>query len=303
MRVIPPVTITQAMLTSSTIAEPDAGETAWVSGTTYAIGDVRIRTSTHRQYRRATAGAGTTPPESDATNWQDIGPTNRYNMLDRNRSTRSSSASPLTVVITPGVRFDSLGLCGMVNVDSAAITITNGASTLYTKTLTLKSRAGGSFFNYFFGGFTRKSLAVLFGLPLNAGNVLTITFTASSGNVQVGAVILGLSQYVGKAVYGASDSALNYSNVTRSTIDGTATFNSVANIPANKFSLLVEKQHLNNCRALREKLNGVIALYVGLETDGDDYFEALTKLGFARSWTNFIEYPTHYKAEMEIEEL
>jgi hypothetical protein len=39
MRVIPPLTITEARLTSSTAPEPGVGEAAWASGTTYAIGD------------------------------------------------------------------------------------------------------------------------------------------------------------------------------------------------------------------------------------------------------------------------
>lgn len=42
---------------------------AWVSGTTYAIGDVRYSPITFYAYRRKTAGAGTTDPSSDTTNW------------------------------------------------------------------------------------------------------------------------------------------------------------------------------------------------------------------------------------------
>lgn len=41
----------------------------WVSGTTYAIGDVRRSTVNTHPYRRITAGAGTTDPSADATNW------------------------------------------------------------------------------------------------------------------------------------------------------------------------------------------------------------------------------------------
>lgn len=41
----------------------------WVSGTTYAIGDVRRSPANGYPYRRLTAGAGTTDPSADATNW------------------------------------------------------------------------------------------------------------------------------------------------------------------------------------------------------------------------------------------
>lgn len=41
----------------------------WVSGTTYAVGDVRYSPVDYQSYRRKTAGAGTTDPSSDSTNW------------------------------------------------------------------------------------------------------------------------------------------------------------------------------------------------------------------------------------------
>lgn len=41
----------------------------WVSGTTYAIGDVRYSPTDAQTYRRKTAGAGTTDPSTDTTNW------------------------------------------------------------------------------------------------------------------------------------------------------------------------------------------------------------------------------------------
>ena len=45
------------------------GATAWVSGTTYAAGVTRWSPITGRTYRRLTAGAGTTDPSLDPTNW------------------------------------------------------------------------------------------------------------------------------------------------------------------------------------------------------------------------------------------
>jgi hypothetical protein len=42
---------------------------AWVSGTTYAIGDARYSPIDFQTYRRKTAGAGTTDPSLDGTNW------------------------------------------------------------------------------------------------------------------------------------------------------------------------------------------------------------------------------------------
>jgi hypothetical protein len=55
--------------TSAANAAMSAGATVWVSGTTYAIGDTRYSPITNQIYRRKTAGAGTTDPSADSTNW------------------------------------------------------------------------------------------------------------------------------------------------------------------------------------------------------------------------------------------
>ncbi len=58
-----------ASLASAQASAASAGAIAWVSGTTYAIGDVRWSPANYMVYRRKTAGAGTTDPSADTTNW------------------------------------------------------------------------------------------------------------------------------------------------------------------------------------------------------------------------------------------
>lgn len=45
----------------------------WVSGTTYPAGQIVYSNVDGREYRRITAGAGTTDPSSDPTNWEPLG--------------------------------------------------------------------------------------------------------------------------------------------------------------------------------------------------------------------------------------
>src|SRR3972149_10065958 len=54
---------------SAQSANGAAGAAVWVSGTTYAIGDVRWSPLTYLSYRRKTSGAGTTDPSADGANW------------------------------------------------------------------------------------------------------------------------------------------------------------------------------------------------------------------------------------------
>jgi hypothetical protein len=50
VRALPPITVDATTLTSTTVSEPDTGETAWSSGSTYVLGDRVINTTTHRTY-------------------------------------------------------------------------------------------------------------------------------------------------------------------------------------------------------------------------------------------------------------
>ena len=61
-----------ASAANAVAAAASAGASLWVSGTTYAIGDVRYSPATVRVYRRTTAGAGTTDPSADGTNWKAV---------------------------------------------------------------------------------------------------------------------------------------------------------------------------------------------------------------------------------------
>lgn len=54
---------------SAQTAVSSAGASVWVSGSTYSVGDVRYSPANQRIYRRTVAGAGTTDPSADPTNW------------------------------------------------------------------------------------------------------------------------------------------------------------------------------------------------------------------------------------------
>jgi len=62
-------------LASENAAAASSNATIWVSGTTYAVGNVRFSPINFQSYRRKTAGAGTTDPSLDQTNWQPINST------------------------------------------------------------------------------------------------------------------------------------------------------------------------------------------------------------------------------------
>ena len=58
-----------ASAASAITAASSSGAALWVSGTTYALGDVVWSPATRYSYRRIVAGAGATDPSADPTNW------------------------------------------------------------------------------------------------------------------------------------------------------------------------------------------------------------------------------------------
>ena len=65
-------TSANASATSAETAAAATNAVLWVSGTTYAIGFLVYSPIDKRAYRRLTAGAGTTDPSADATNWSQL---------------------------------------------------------------------------------------------------------------------------------------------------------------------------------------------------------------------------------------
>lgn len=116
-----PNTIGDTELSSSTVAEPAAGETAWASGGTYVVGDERIRVETHRVYTCIKDATGrTVPPEDDPMYWLDTRATARWEMFDDQVSTQTKAATTLTVVVEPGFS----NAIALYNITGANIEIT-----------------------------------------------------------------------------------------------------------------------------------------------------------------------------------
>jgi flagellar basal body rod protein FlgC len=104
---------------SADIAVNAVNAISWVSGTTYAIGDVRYSTLNFQTYRRKTAGAGTTDPQNDNTNWEKISGVNvraysvasstspfAWNSQNYDQFAFTALANALTISADSGTPFD-----------------------------------------------------------------------------------------------------------------------------------------------------------------------------------------------------
>ena len=299
MKVTPPVTVTAAMLTSSTVAEPAAGETAWSSGT-YAVGDERIVVAQHRKYQCILAGSSTTSPELDATRWTDIGPTNRWAMFDLLRNSATTATSTMSVVLTPGQRIDSIGLVGL-QASSVTVTVKVGATVYYTRTITAIQRNTVSWYTYLTGAFRYLPSFVLYDLPPITGCTITLDFTGSA--IQCGGVVMGRAVDMGKVVGEPVSGATNYSRVERDTF-GNITLVQRRSVPKTSQKLLVPKDQVDALRALRSDLNAVPALWSGLDDKASDgYFESLLVFGIYKTFDIPLTHTYNATVNLELEEM
>ncbi len=211
MKVIKPVSISEGMITSSTIAEPDAGETVW-SPYTAAIGDRRISTTTHRVYECAvattddpTVGVTKTPKS-----WVDVGPTNKFAMFDLVNSTTSNEQGDLTLQLAPSQTLTSLAAFSVNGASDVVINMTNAGSNVYTKTIEMNDNSAvASIWHYYFEPQVRSESFVINDLPQYPTGILDIEFKGSA--VAVGNLVVGNQIEVGSMAAGTSLQLLDYS--------------------------------------------------------------------------------------------
>jgi hypothetical protein len=289
----------------SNVAENDYA--VWASGTTYALAARVIEPSTHTVYESVQAGnMGNDPTLATSTTptdwWIVVGPTNRWAMFDLIRNTATSQPLSLTAVVTPGERVNSLALMGVV-ANSASITVTSGGVTQYTHTENLNERSVDGWYDYFFAAFGTRPTVIVFDLPPFTNAVVTVTLTATSGNVECGACVLGNFVDIGTVVAEAESDVLNFSTVDRDFAGGISTMVQRRNVPKTIQTIWFPKSDTNKIRALRDSLNGTPAVWAGIDDSTDDYFEAILILGFYRRFTIDLTLPENGKISLELEQV
>ena len=187
------VTIDDAAMVDSSIDEPSASETEWVSGGTYVEGDVRIRTTSHRKYRAVDGHTGvTTLPEDDvaSVHWVDIGPTDRWAAFDIYVSTPSLGASPVTYVLHPG-NFDGIWMGKLVG-ETVTVQVLDepAGAEIFPETVYTLVDPPLDWWDWAFGAYRSSDKLVLSGIPPSSTAELRITIaggtTCGAGMISIG---------------------------------------------------------------------------------------------------------------------
>ena len=301
MKAIPGIDIVESMVTTD-IAEPSAGETEWVSGT-FAIGDECVVSAQHRKYSCITAGASTVSPELDPNRWEDIGATNAYAMFDKERNIQSVATMSMTVSVTPGKRFDSCAIMAAEG-ELLELVMTVGLTQVWTSgVVDLRKRRTSRWYEYFFGAFSFTGNKVFFNLPPYSGATLTMTLSRTSGDVKLGAFVIGTATYLGKMLTQARSDAINFSTATRDAFGG-AKLNQRPQRPGTTQTLVAEASTIEAVRAVRALGNAKVIVWSGLDDhDYNPYFEALLINGFYKEFAIGLPNKERFEINLSVEEL
>ena len=301
MRVITPVVITDAMLTSSSIAETDYA--AWSSGTTYASGAYVIVTSSgvHRVYQSLQAGNLNKDPTSaaNAAWWAEVGPTNRWKMFDQAAGTVSTDSSSIDVTLAPG-RIDSVALLDVDCYQARIRMSTVADGTFYDRTWTLTGATDivADWYDYFYAPIGQRTTLAVTGLPAIGDASVRVTLTRSGGTVSLGSLVVGSSTYLGRARYDMRLGIIDYS--VKST-DGFGRTTVVQRPFAKRANLdvLVATDAVGALAAKLASLRATLGVWIAgnAETTSD----ALKVYGWFKDWEVSLSGPTYSALSLQIE--
>ena len=297
MNWITPTLITDAALISSTVPEPDTGETAWVGTTNYAVDHIVYRPALHRRYRRRVAGVTATPPESDTENWAYIGGTNRWAMFDDTSAATVATTAPLVATIAPGV-CNSIAILGLQG-RTLQITVTNGEGgpTVYTRTINLDTSRVLNWYQYFFEPFTTRQVVVLHDLPPYPNARITISLDGP-GDVSMAHCIVGTVYDLGVSLAGANVGIRDYSRKTTDEATQIVTLERRRYAKTMRLRLLIDNTAVNTVHQRLEGLRATPCVWIGSQNAA---LEPLVVYGFMKDFNLDLQHAASSYYSLEIE--
>lgn len=258
-------------------------ETAWDSGTNYAIG--ATATSNQRVYLSLTGGtnqAQPVPPETENEDWIDVGPMNRYAMFDIETNVATVWTSPLTVTFAPGQRINTIGFSGLSG-QTLTISATSilGGGTVYGPVevdLTYREVLDG--YQYCYAPFQTRPYHVQHDLPPFSDMIVTVTVEATVGNVKIGTVVVGQFIELGDTERSSTNEGKSLSTTDRDRY-GKATMNKIRSIPITSHRTLLPIEYVDRAIAARDDLlDATTALWTGINDAENRLFGMHQAIGF-----------------------
>jgi hypothetical protein len=296
-----PLAISDAMLTATDVTEADY--TAWNAATAYALADRCIRTAsgTHKIYERLVPGTTATAPESDATNWIEVSPTNRWKLFDASNSTATAKATSLYYEITPGVAINTVFAGGIVGATSIRVRLTDAtygvvydSGTVSLAGLPPAADPWAFCFGVWTGGVSTHTITEL---PAFPAAVLRVDL-AGDATLAIGVLLLAAAVEFGEGIqYGARAGIQDYSR-KQANDWGDLVLVERAYAKRASFTLLLTTEEIDSLQDYLAAIRATACLYIGYSAIG-----ALSVFGFFKNFEISIAYPTRALCDFEVEGL
>ena len=292
MKMIRPITVNDAVLDSTNVAETDYA--AWLVGTTYADEDRVIVVSTHTIYESVqAANTGHDPTADDGTWWFGISATNAWKMFDGHGGTATVNATTIEVTLDPG-RVNSIALLGL-DANSVTVEMFDGVTSVYSKTSNLTIENVGDWYEYFYEPIIKNNTLVLTDLPLYTAATIEITIDNTGSNAECGLCVAGLFRNLGNAIYGVSAGIVDYSRKETDTF-GQVTILERQFSKRASFDIVVDNVLISEIARLLAEYRAIPVVWVG----SADY-DSTVIFGFYRDFDTVIANPAYSECSLEIE--
>ncbi len=293
MKIIRPISITDAVLDTTNVAETVS---VYSTTATYGLG-VQARTDTNHRLFESQQASNTNHPVTDTAWWVDVGPTNRWAMFDDKNGTQTSNTSSIDVTLTPTGRADSLAL---LNIDaaSAQVVVNDGSSDIYDQTFPLVSTDGITDWHaYFFEEIVRKNKLFLDDLPIISSPNINVVLSDTGATVKCGSCVIGRVKSLGGTQYGAGVGIVDYSKKTADDF-GNYTITERAFSAKARFDVYMDNNEIDEMNRLLSLYRATPLVWIGAEE-----YTLTIIFGFFRDFNINIAYPLNSLCSLEIEGL
>lgn len=219
-KIIRPVTITDAIVTSNNVTEADATE--WTSAAAFTVGQTCMvtttangaATATHAVYTALGSTTGDDPTlateSTPSADWEFTRYTNAWKMFDVKYQTQTTNSNSIAVSIETGGVVSAIAA---LNLEGSSITITQTTSG-YSNTISLVSHVVSSWWEYFTEQPIRTGDVVVTDIPPLFDETITVTVTYTGDTAKIGNLVVGNFKTLGATQWEANRSINDYSTVT-----------------------------------------------------------------------------------------
>lgn len=295
MRIIKPVEITPAILTSSNVPETDYA--AWSAATAYAVG-AKV-TYNHRNYEALVASTGANPETdtSDPPKWLDLGATNRWRMFDDKVGSLTEQTGSIAVELQPGTVINSVALFNLLG-RSATVTLTDPVDGIvYQRTVSLVDAGVTDWYEWYFAPIGRQTDFVLLDLPAYGTATLSVTVDNASDTAACGHLVMGRQADIGVALYGSGVGITDYSRKEADAFGNSMVVERSFSKRA-EFDVMVETAQIGRVQRLLAAIRAQPVVWIGAEG-----YESTVLFGYYRDFSISISGPSVSDATITVEGL